>query len=237
MTGWQNSFSMLKYYLLFLGLIHNLMFQLVFICNKQTWKANTPKEKEDALCLGGFPLKSLPSTSQLNHLAGLFFNSGTFMPSPSLIQRKEICVYARHRNLYDQNAWAKTEQLKSTLLWSEKLGRKEPTSYLNPEKCFLDSLFCLHLRVGKSGLWKWQFCPYNPTSMPWPLRSLWKFCRRKDIPAQKLPTITSDPATIVRALARGTSDVAGQGEWLCGQVTKCRLNPWFPSLYQCTFLK
>lgn len=30
MTGWQNSFSMLKYYLLFLGLLHKLMFRLVF---------------------------------------------------------------------------------------------------------------------------------------------------------------------------------------------------------------
>lgn len=96
--------------------MHNLMFQLVFICNKQTWKANTPKEKEDALCLGGFPLKSLPSASQPNDLAGLFFNSDAFLSSPSLIQSEEICVYIRHQNLYDKNAWAKMEQLKSTLL-------------------------------------------------------------------------------------------------------------------------
>lgn len=49
MTGWQDSFSMLKYCLLFLDLIHNLMFQWVFKCDKQTFKANTPEEKEDAL--------------------------------------------------------------------------------------------------------------------------------------------------------------------------------------------
>lgn len=69
------------------------MFQLVFKYNKQTFKANTPKEKEDALYLGVFPLKSLPSTSQGNHLAGSFLSSGTFMTSLSLIQgKKSVCV-------------------------------------------------------------------------------------------------------------------------------------------------
>lgn len=61
---------MLKYCLLFLDLIHNLMFQWVFKCDKQTFKANTPEEKEAALHPCGFPLKSLPSTSHGAHLAG-----------------------------------------------------------------------------------------------------------------------------------------------------------------------
>lgn len=78
MTGWQNSFSILKYYLLFLDLMHNLMFQSAFKGNKQTFKANTPKEKEDALYPSGLPLKSLPSTSRGDHLAGLFFTSSAF---------------------------------------------------------------------------------------------------------------------------------------------------------------
>lgn len=40
------------------------------------------------------------------------------------------------------------EQLKSTLLWSAKLGRKQWISWLKAEKCFLEFHFCLHLLVG-----------------------------------------------------------------------------------------
>lgn len=69
------------------------MFQSGFKCNKQTFKANIPKEKEDALYLGVFPLKSLPSTSQGNYLAGSFLSSGTFTTSLSLIQeKKSVCI-------------------------------------------------------------------------------------------------------------------------------------------------
>lgn len=87
---------MLKYCLLFLDLIHNLMFQWVFKCDKQTFKANTPEEKEDALHPCGFPLKSLPSASHGAHLAGLFFSSRTSLPSRSWIQREDICMHKTH---------------------------------------------------------------------------------------------------------------------------------------------
>lgn len=39
-----------------------------------------------------------------------------------------------------------------------------------------------------------------------PLRSLWKFYSRKDIKAQKLTTVTSDPTTILGTWTRGTFD-------------------------------
>lgn len=103
-----------------------------------------------------------------------------------------------HYNLYDRAASATTGQLKPTLLRSAMLGRGKQA-----EKPFLEPHFCLdrlagHL-VSKNVLLQSHLIALAP-KIPLAILPL------RDIKAQKLPTLTSDPATILGALTGGTFD-------------------------------
>lgn len=192
------------------------------------------------MSLGGVPLAKSVLYDQRNHSLSSslhFFSSGTFMPSRSLILKEEICAHKIHWDLYGKNISAKMEQLKSTLLWSAKLGRKQWISRLRAEEALSWVPFLSSPAGGKFGP---SFALIIPPSVHWPLRSLWKVCpwektvRLGSLPPPPPPRIwrqSSGPWPESHLTARE------QAERLSSQLAKCRLNTWFPSLNQCTFLK
>lgn len=164
----------------------NLIIQSVFKCNKLL-KQMSLKERKMLFSRGSSLWSHCPPPAKGATWQG-YCGSGTFLPSQRLIEGKtSVCIK------YNKICTTKMLLLKCSS-WnppcsglSAKLGKKQ-NSWLEPDKCFLESHFRLHLLLGNWVSEHGRFALHNPISRRWPLRSLWTFCPCKDIKAQKLTT-------------------------------------------------